>query len=44
VVQATTNLTATNWISLTTNAAPFLFTQTNASSFSQRFYRAKIWP
>ena len=44
VVQATTNLTTTNWISLTTNAAPFLFTQTNASSFSQRFYRAKIWP
>jgi hypothetical protein len=44
VVQATTNLTATNWISLATNAAPFLFTQTNASSFSQRFYRAKIWP
>jgi hypothetical protein len=37
VVQATTNLTATNWISLTTNAAPFLFTQTNASSFSQHF-------
>ena len=44
VVQATTNLTTTNWISPTTNAAPFLFTQTNASSFSQRFYRAKIWP
>jgi len=44
VVQATTNLTTTNWISLTTNAAPFLFTQTNASLFSQRFYRAKIWP
>jgi len=44
VVQATTNLTTTNWISLKTNAAPFQFTETNANSFSQRFYRAKIWP
>jgi len=44
VVQATTNLTATNWISLKTNAAPFQFTETNANTFSQRFYRAKIWP
>jgi endonuclease G len=43
VVQATTNLTAANWISLITNAAPFLFTQPSASSFNQRFYRAKIW-
>jgi hypothetical protein len=33
----------TNWISLLTNAAPFTFTQSNASSFSQRFYHAKIW-
>jgi hypothetical protein len=44
VVPATTNLAAANWIPLTTNAAPFLFIQTNASSFGQRFYRAKIWP
>jgi hypothetical protein len=33
----------TNWISLLTNAAPFTFTQSNASSFSQRFYHLKIW-
>ena len=44
VVQANTNLLSTNWISLTTNAAPFTFIQSNASAFSQRFYRAKIWP
>jgi hypothetical protein len=44
VVQTTTNLAAANWIPLTTNAAPFLFIQTNASSFGQRLYRAKIWP
>jgi DNA/RNA endonuclease G (NUC1) len=42
VVQATTDLAATNWISLATNAAPFLFIQSNASSFGQRFYRAKV--
>ena len=41
VVQATTNLTATNWISLTTNAAPFQFIQSNARSFGQRFYRVQ---
>jgi hypothetical protein len=40
VVQATTNLAAPNWIPLMTNAAPFVFTQSNASSFGQRFYRA----
>jgi endonuclease G, mitochondrial len=44
VVQATTNLVTANWISLKTNAAPFQFAETNASSVSQRFYRAKIWP
>lgn len=42
VVQATANPATTNWISLTTNAAPFLFIQSNADSFSQRFYRAKV--
>jgi endonuclease G len=44
VVQAATDLTATNWISIATNAAPFVFTQTNSALFSQRYYRAKIWP
>jgi DNA/RNA endonuclease G (NUC1) len=42
IVQATTNLAATNWISLATNAAPFVFVQSNADSFGQRFYRAQI--
>lgn len=44
VVQGNTNLISTNWIPLLTNAAPFTFTQSNANTFSQRFYRAKIWP
>ena len=44
VVEATTNLVFVSWISLKTNAAPFIFTQSNANGFSQRFYRAKLWP
>jgi hypothetical protein len=35
-----TNLTTTNWLSLFTSPAPFTFTDTNASNFIQRFYRA----
>jgi hypothetical protein len=44
VVQATADLATTNWISIQTNAAPFLFIQSNANSFSQRFYRATVAP
>ncbi len=40
VIQATTNLNPANWISLMTNTAPFIFTDTNPSS--QRFYRGQI--
>ena len=43
VLQASTNLWTTNWISLSTNAAPFLFVQSNAGSFGRRFYRATVW-
>ena len=39
IVQATTNLTATSWNNLATNAAPFVFTQTNVSAAGQQFYR-----
>ena len=39
IVQASTNLTATDWISIFTNSSPFTFTDTNASYFNQRFYR-----
>jgi len=42
VVQATTNLSPAVWVSLTTNPAPFTFTQSNANSFSQRFYRGVV--
>lgn len=38
VVEATIDLTAPDWVPLTTNAAPFGFTETNR--FDQRFYRA----
>ena len=37
VVQASTNLI--DWDSVQTNTAPFLFTDTAASNFNQRFYR-----
>jgi len=43
VVQTATNLTAPVWVSLTTNAAPFTFTDTNASC-PQQFYRAIVAP
>lgn len=39
VVQAATSLTAPVWVSLATNPAPFVFIETNANSFEQRFYR-----
>jgi len=38
VVVASTNLTY--WAALATNTAPFVFTDTNASHFSHRFYKA----
>jgi hypothetical protein len=44
VVQASTNLAAGNWISLQTNAAPFLFIESNANLFLQRFYRGVVAP
>ena len=44
VVQASTSLTASNWISIATNAAPFVFVESNASVFNQRFYRALVKP
>lgn len=44
VVQATTNLNSANWEPLQTNAAPFLFVETNAASWPQRFYRGLLAP
>lgn len=44
VVEAATNLAAPNWMALSTNTAPFVFTQSNANLFRQRFYRAGAAP
>jgi hypothetical protein len=44
VVQVSTNLSGTNWLSLQTNAAPFGFMETNQGFYSQRFYRAVAVP
>ena len=42
VVQASTDLV--NWISVQTNTSPFTFVDTNASQFSQQFYRTMYQP
>jgi hypothetical protein len=39
-IQASSNLSTTNWVSLQTNASPFTFMETNGLLFLQRFYRA----
>jgi hypothetical protein len=44
IVQASTNLAASNWVSLATNAPPFTFVDTNADNYVKRFYRAVYWP
>lgn len=44
IVQATTNLSAGNWVSLRTNPAPFTFVDTNANGLPQRFYRGLVGP
>ena len=41
IVQASTNMVSTNWFSLATNTAPFIFTDTNTSGNSQKFYRVR---
>jgi endonuclease G len=44
IVQAATSLAAPAWVSLLTNAAPFVFTESNVNLFPQRFYRAVVAP
>ena len=44
IVQASTNLATTNWVSLRTNASPFTFADTNASAFPGRYYRGVVAP
>jgi hypothetical protein len=40
VIQASTNLAGSNWVSLKTNASPFTFTDPATGLFPTRFYRA----
>lgn len=44
VVQATTNLDGGIWQPVRTNAAPFIFVETNALNWPQRFYRGQVAP
>ncbi|HEY2329377.1 MAG TPA: protease pro-enzyme activation domain-containing protein, partial [Verrucomicrobiae bacterium] len=40
VIQASTNLV--NWVNIYTNTPPFTFTDSNATSYKSRFYRALV--
>lgn len=44
VVQASTNLEGGSWQPVRTNAAPFVFVETNALNWPQRFYRGQVAP
>jgi endonuclease/exonuclease/phosphatase family metal-dependent hydrolase len=44
IVQATTDLSLSNWISRQTNVAPFTFIETNALDLPQRYYRGLVAP
>ncbi len=44
IIQASTNLSVSNWVSLKTNTAPFTFTNTAATNYPQRFFRAIYKP
>jgi hypothetical protein len=44
VVQVSTNLNGSNWVSLKTNASPFNFVETNSALYLQRYYRAVALP
>lgn len=44
IIQANTNLSTTNWISIATNTAPFTLTDTAFTNNPQRFYRAIYKP
>ncbi len=45
IIQASTNLSSsTNWVSIFTNVAPFTLTNTAATNYLQRFFRALYKP
>jgi len=44
VIQGNTDLSPTNWLPLATNVAPFTFTDSAASNYPMRFYRALYQP
>jgi uncharacterized repeat protein (TIGR01451 family) len=42
IIQASTNLV--NWVNVFTSTPPFTFTDSNATNYSSRFYRALLGP
>jgi hypothetical protein len=41
IIEVTTDLSSANWTPVSTNSAPFSFTDTNSTASSQRFYRGR---
>jgi hypothetical protein len=44
LIQATTNLNSTNWVSIATNSGSFTFVDTDTARYPARFYRAVALP
>jgi len=44
IVQVSTDLGLSNWLSLQTNSSPFSFVETNSGLYPERFYRALAVP
>jgi uncharacterized repeat protein (TIGR01451 family) len=44
VIQATTNLTSTNWVNIYTSTPPINFIDPASSNYVRRFYRAQLLP
>ena len=44
VIQAATSLATPAWLSIYTNTSPFTFVDSNAGTFSRRFYRGEVTP
>jgi len=44
IIQASTNLVSTNWVNVFTGTPPFTYTDSTATNYHSRFYRAKFGP
>jgi hypothetical protein len=44
VVESTTNLVENNWVPAVTNAAPFIYSDSNAAAVPGRLFRGRVQP